>query len=65
MYKLMSDTNIDFRVAQFIDIDPLMELVQEFYRFDKIIFDERVIKAFTALLSANVMGMTLLLLPLH
>jgi len=61
----MSDTNIDFRVAQFIDIDPLMELVQEFYRFDKIIFDERVIKAFTALLSANVMGMTLLLLPLH
>jgi len=61
----MSDTNIDFCVAQFIDIDPLMELVQEFYRFDKIIFDERVIKAFTALLSANVMGMTLLLLPLH
>ena len=61
----MSDTNIDFRVAQFIDIDPLMELVQEFYQFDKIIFDERVIKAFTALLSANVMGMTLLLLSLH
>lgn len=61
----MSDTNIDFRVAQFIDIDPLMELVQEFYQFDKIIFDERVIKAFTALISANVMGMTLLLLPLH
>ena len=61
----MSDTNIDFRVAQFIDIDPLMELVQEFYQFNKIIFDERVIKAFTALLSANVMGMTLLLLSLH
>ena len=61
----MSDTNIDFRVAQFIDIDPLMELVQEFYQFDKIIFDERVIKAFTALISANVMGMTLLLLPLY
>ena len=61
----MSDINIDFRVAQFIDIDPLMELVQEFYQFDKIIFDERVIKAFTALLSANVMGMTLLLLSLH
>ena len=61
----MSDTNIDFRAAQFIDIDPLMELVQEFYRFDKIIFDERVIKAFTALISANVMGMTLLLLSLH
>ena len=61
----MNDTNIDFRGAQFIDIDPLMELVQEFYRFDKIIFDERVIKAFTALLNANVMRMTLLLLPLH
>ena len=61
----MSDTNIDFRVAQFIDIDPLIELVQEFYQFDEIIFDERVIKAFTALFSANVMGMTLLLLPLH
>ena len=61
----MSDTNIDFRAAQFIDVDPLMELVQEFYQFDKIIFDERVIKAFTALISANVMGMTLLLLSLH
>ena len=41
----MNDTNIDFRVAQFIDIDPLIELVQEFYQFDEIIFDERVIKA--------------------
>ena len=61
----MSDTNIDFRVAQFIDINPLMELVQEFYQFDKIIFDEIVINAFTALISANVMGMTLLLLSLH
>ena len=61
----MSDTNIDFRAAQFIDIDPLMELVQEFYQFDKIIFDKIVINAFTALISANVMGMTLLLLPLH
>ena len=27
----MNDTNIDFRGAQFIDIDPLTELVQEFY----------------------------------
>ncbi len=61
----MSDTNIDFRAAQFIDINPLIELVQEFYQFDKIIFDEIVIKAFTALISANVMGMTLLLLSLH
>ena len=61
----MSDTNIDFRAAQFIDIDPPMELVQEFYQFDKIIFDKIVINAFTALISANVMGMTLLLLSLH
>ena len=53
----MSDTNIDFRVAQFIDIDPLMELVQEFYQFDKITFDEKVIKAFTALLSDEQLGL--------
>ncbi len=53
----MSDIDIDFRVAQFIDIDPLMELVQEFYQFDKITFDERVIKAFTALLSDEQLGL--------
>lgn len=53
----MSDINIDFRVAQFIDIDPLMELVQEFYQFDKITFDEKVIKAFTALLSDEQLGL--------
>ena len=53
----MSDKNIDFRVAQFIDIDPLMELVQEFYQFDKITFDEKVIKAFTALLSDEQLGL--------
>jgi len=57
MYKLMSDIDIDFRVAQFIDIDPLMELVEEFYQFDKITFDERVIKAFTALLSDEQLGL--------
>ena len=53
----MSDINIDFRVAQFIDIDPLMELVQEFYQFDKITFDKKVIKAFTALLSDEQLGL--------
>jgi len=53
----MSDIDIDFRVAQFIDIDPLMELVEEFYQFDKITFDERVIKAFTALLSDEQLGL--------
>lgn len=53
----MSDINIDFRVAQFIDIDPLMELVQEFYQFDKITFDEKVSKAFTALLSDEQLGL--------
>ena len=53
----MSDIDIDFRVAQFIDIDPLMELVEEFYQFNKITFDERVIKAFTALLSDEQLGL--------
>ena len=53
----MSDINIDFRVAQFTDIDPLMELVQEFYQFDKITFDEKVSKAFTALLSDEQLGL--------
>ena len=39
----MSELDLDFRLAQFIDIDPLMELVQEFYQFDGIAFDEGVV----------------------
>jgi GNAT superfamily N-acetyltransferase len=53
----MSEINLDFRLAQFIDIDPLMELVQEFYQFENMTFDEGVIKAFTALLSDEQIGM--------
>jgi GNAT superfamily N-acetyltransferase len=53
----MSEINFDFRLAQFIDIDPLIELVQEFYQFENMTFDEGVIKAFTALLSDEQLGM--------
>ena len=53
----MSHIDIDFRLAQFIDIDPLMELVQEFYQFEKIPFNERIVKAFTALLSDEQFGL--------
>jgi len=53
----MSEIDFDFRLAQFIDIDPLMELVQEFYQFENMTFDEGVIKAFTALLSDEQLGM--------
>jgi GNAT superfamily N-acetyltransferase len=49
--------DIDLRLAQFIDIDPLMELVQEFYLFESMAFDEGVIKAFTALLSDEQFGL--------
>jgi len=52
----MSEIDFDFRLAQFIDIDPLMELVQEFYQFENMTFDEGVIKAFTALLSDEQLG---------
>ena len=52
----MSEIDFDFRLAQFIDIDPLMELVQEFYQFENMTFDEGVIKAFTALLSDEQIG---------
>jgi hypothetical protein len=52
----MSDLDLNFRLAQFIDIDPLMELVQEFYQFEKITFDDGVIKAFIALLSDEQFG---------
>jgi GNAT superfamily N-acetyltransferase len=52
----MSELNLDFRLAQFIDIDPLMELVQEFYQFENIAFDEGVVKAFIALLSDEQFG---------
>ncbi len=50
-------SEIDFRLAQLIDIDPLMQLVQEFYQFENMTFDEGVIKAFTALLSDKQLGM--------
>jgi len=53
----MSELDLDFRLAQFIDIDPLMELVQEFYQFDGIAFDEGVVKAFIALLSDEQFGL--------
>ncbi len=53
----MREIDINFRLAQFIDIDPLMELVQEFYQFDKIMFDDNVVKAFTALLSDEQLGL--------
>lgn len=53
----MDDIEINFRLAQFIDIDPLMELVQEFYQFEQISFDNNVIKAFTALLSDEQYGL--------
>ncbi len=53
----MSEINFDFRLAQFIDIDPLIELVQGFYQFENMTFDEGVIKAFTALLSDEQLGM--------
>ncbi len=53
----MNQIDINFRIAQFIDIDPLIELVQEFYRFEKIDFNEAVLKAFTALLSDEQFGL--------
>ena len=49
--------DIDFRLAQFIDIDPLMVLVQEFYQFEKIDFNESVLKAFMELLSDERFGL--------
>lgn len=52
----MSNLEIDFRLAQFIDIDALMELVQEFYQFENMQFNEGVIKAFTALMSDEQFG---------
>ncbi|WP_286390044.1 GNAT family N-acetyltransferase [Pseudanabaena mucicola] len=54
-------SDIDFRLAQFIDVDPLMELVQEFYHFDRITFDDNVVKAFMALLSDENFGLILLI----
>ena len=53
----MDNSNITFRLAQFIDIDPLMELAQEFYQFYHIVFDDSVVKAFTALLSDENFGL--------
>lgn len=52
----MSNPDINFRLAEFIDIDPLMELVQEFYQFEQISFNEKVVKAFTALLGDDQFG---------
>jgi|GEM_PF-116258 len=54
---LINTANINFRLAQFIDIDPLIELAQEFYKFEQITFDEGVLKAFTALLSDDQLGL--------
>jgi GNAT superfamily N-acetyltransferase len=53
----MSEFDLNFLLAQFIDIDPLMELVQEFYRFENIAFEKGVINAFTALLSDEQFGL--------
>ena len=53
----MRQIDINFRLAQFIDIDPLMELVQEFYQFEEISFNESIVKAFTALLSDEQLGL--------
>jgi GNAT superfamily N-acetyltransferase len=53
----MTELDINFRLAQFIDIDPLMELAQEFYQFDRIEFNDDVIKAFIALLSDEQFGL--------
>ncbi|ELS33040.1 MULTISPECIES: GNAT family N-acetyltransferase [Pseudanabaena] len=52
----MAELDLNFRLAQFVDIDPLMEIVQEFYQFENIKFDEPVVKAFTALLSDEQFG---------
>jgi GNAT superfamily N-acetyltransferase len=50
------NSDINFRVAQFIDIDPLMVLVHEFYEFEQITINDDVSKAFTALLSDEQLG---------
>lgn len=52
----MSNPEINFRLAEFIDIDPLMELVEEFYQFENISFNEKIVKAFTALLGDDQFG---------
>lgn len=54
----MNDHNLElnFRIAQFIDIDPLMALVHEFYEFEQMTCDQDVIKAFNALLSDEQLG---------
>jgi GNAT superfamily N-acetyltransferase len=49
--------NINLRPAQFIDIDPLIEMVTEFYEFEQIDLNAEVIKAFTALLSNDQYGL--------
>lgn len=53
----MRQIEFDFRLAQFIDIDSLMELAQEFYQFENIVFDENVVNAFTSLLSDEQLGL--------
>ncbi|MEE3716020.1 GNAT family N-acetyltransferase [Tumidithrix elongata RA019] len=47
---------ITFKLAEFIDIDPLIELVQEFYRFEHMHFDRGVIDAVLGLLSDETFG---------
>ncbi|MDX2254897.1 MAG: GNAT family N-acetyltransferase [Pseudanabaenaceae cyanobacterium bins.39] len=53
---MIESPSISFRTAQFIDIDPLIELVTEFYEFEQISLNAEVIKAFTALLSNEQYG---------
>jgi GNAT superfamily N-acetyltransferase len=47
---------ITFKLAEFIDIDPLIELVQEFYAFEQMQFDHGVVDAVVGLLSDENFG---------
>jgi GNAT superfamily N-acetyltransferase len=53
----MKQMDVNFRLAQFIDVDSLMELVQKFYQFENIAFDADVIDAFISLLSDEQLGL--------
>mgnify|MGYP000169458008 CR=1 FL=1 len=47
---------ITFKIAEFIEIDALMQLVQEFYLYDNHPFSDRVAKAVVGLLSDESLG---------
>jgi GNAT superfamily N-acetyltransferase len=47
---------ITLKLAEFIDIDPLIELVREFYEFEHMEFDHGVIEAILGLLSDETFG---------